>query len=469
MSTESPSRLLIEHARCIATCDDRRTRLHDASILIEGPRIAAIGPAAQIQAPPGTPRIDASRHVVIPGMVNTHHHLYQTLTRVLPEVQNAKLFDWLVGLYEVWRHLTPEAEYFGALAGLGELLLTGCTTTTDHHYLFPRGVEQGLIEEEIRAARTLGIRFQPTRGSMSRGRSQGGLPPDDVCQSPDVILRDSERLLDRFHDPAPLAMTRLALAPCSPFSVTPDLMRETARLARDRGARIHTHLAETLDENEYCLSMYGKRPVALMEEYGWLGPDVWFAHCVHLDAAEIALFARTGTGVAHCPSSNMRLASGIAPIPAMLGGGVAVGLAVDGSSSNDSSDLLGEARQALLLHRTLGGPDATTADKILAVATRGGARVLGREKEIGQLVPGMAADLVLYRMDRLPYVGAAVHDPIAALVFCGASHIADVVVVNGRVVVEQGRLLFAEEDEIVEKGNAAALALARRARGKGNG
>jgi cytosine/adenosine deaminase-related metal-dependent hydrolase len=400
--------------------------------------------------------------VVLPGFVNTHHHLYQTLTRVLPSVQNAKLFDWLVGLYDVWRGVTPEAVYAGALAGLGELLLTGCTLTTDHHYLFPRQADGALIDAEIQAARVLGIRFHPTRGSMSRGKSQGGLPPDDVCQTPDEILRDSERVIDAYHDPNPLAMTRIALAPCSPFSVTPDLMKETARLARDRKVRFHTHLAETLDENEYCLEVYGKRPVALMEEYGWLGEDVWFAHCVHLDNSEIDQFAATGTSVAHCPSSNMRLASGIAPIPQMVQRGVNVGIAVDGSSSNDSSDMLGELNKGLLLHRTLGSPDATTVDMILRLATRGGARALGWDRELGEIAPGKAADLALFRIDRLPYVGAAVHDPVAGLLLCGASHIADKVLVNGRIVVDDGRLVFAEEDAIVEQANHEARELLAR-------
>ncbi len=460
--SETAPSVLIQNARCVATCDDRMTRLHDASILVEGARIAAVGPAGSIQAPAGARRIDASNHVVVPGFVNTHHHLYQTLTRVLPEVQNAKLFDWLVGLYEVWRGITPEAVYAGALAGLGELLLTGCTLTTDHHYLFPRRSDGALIDAEIRAARALGIRFHPTRGSMSRGRSQGGLPPDDVVQSPEEILRDSERVVDAYHNPAPLAMTRIALAPCSPFSVTPELMKETARLARDRRVRLHTHLAETTDENEYCLRVYGKRPVALMEDYGWLGPDVWFAHCVHLDDAEIDLFARTGTSVAHCPTSNMRLASGIAPIPRMVSRGVNVGLAVDGSSSNDSSDMLGELNRALLVHRTLGGPDAMTADGVLRLATRGGARALGREDELGRIAPGMAADLALFRVDGIAHVGASVHDPIAGLLFCGISHIADYVIVNGRVVVEGGRLVFAEEDRIVEGANRIARELTTR-------
>lgn len=456
-SASSPVALLVRRALAVATCDDARTRLRDTSILCVGGRIAALGPEAEAQAPAGARVIDAARHVVLPGLVNTHHHLCQTLTRVVPAVQSAKLFDWLVHLYEIWRGLTAEAVHIGALVGLGELLLTGCTTTTDHHYLFPRGADPGLIDEEFRAAAALGIRFQPTRGSMSRGRSRGGLPPDDVVQTTDEILRDSARVIDRFHDPRPLAMTRVALAPCSPFSVDEALMRETARLARDRGVRLHTHLAETLDENAYCLEVYGKRPVALMEELGWLGPDVWFAHCVCLNEAEVHVFAQTRTAVAHCPASNMRLGSGIAPVPALLRAGVPVGLAVDGSASNDTSDLLGEVRLALLLHRVGGDPAAISVDDALWMATRGGAAALGRD-DIGSIEAGKAADLALFRVDRLPYAGAA-HDPIAALVLCGASHIADVVVVNGRVVVEDGRLVGVDEASLVERANAIALGL----------
>jgi 8-oxoguanine deaminase len=459
--TRPASTILLKNALAVATCDDRRTRLRDASILLRGNRIEAVGPEADAKTPRDARVIDASRHVVVPGFVNTHHHLYQTLTRVIPAVQNAKLFDWLVALYEIWREITPEAVHVGALVGLGELLLTGCTTTTDHHYLFPRAADPHLIDEEFRAAATLGIRFQPTRGSMSRGRSHGGLPPDDVVQTADEILRDSERLIDRFHDPQPFAMTRVALAPCSPFSVDETIMRETARLARDRGVRLHTHLAETRDEEEYCLQVYGKRPTALMEELGWLGPDVWFAHCVHFNEDDIRLFTETKTGVAHCPASNLRLGSGIPPVPAMIRAGVPVGLGVDGSASNDSSDMLGELRNSLLLHRALGGADATTVDDVLWMATRGGAAVLGRE-EIGSIEAGKAADLALFRVDRLAYAGA-MHDPIAALILCGDSHIADCTIVNGAVVVKDGKLVLGDEAEIVERANEIARAMIMRA------
>ncbi|MBN1476613.1 8-oxoguanine deaminase [Candidatus Sumerlaeota bacterium] len=456
--------LLIRGARAIATCDDRRTRLQGASILTDGRRIAAVGDESAMSIPEGTRVIDASRHVVVPGLVNTHHHFYQTLTRAVPEAQNSKLFDWLITHYEIWRGVTREAVHAGAMVGLGELLLTGCTTTTDHHYLFPRQADPHLIDEEFRAAATLGIRFHPTRGSMSRGKSMGGLPPDDVCQTEDEILRDSERVIDAFHDPSPLAMTRVALAPCSPFSVTEDLMRETARLARDRGVRIHTHLSETADEDAYCLETYGKRPVALMEDLGWIGDDVWFAHCVMINDDEVRLFAATGTGVAHCPASNMRLGSGIAPIPRLLAAGAPVGLGVDGSASNDSSNMLGELRLALLLHRVTGGADAIGVDDVLWMATRGGARVLGRD-DIGSIEVGKAADLALFNVDCIGHAGA-VHDPIAGLLLCGDSSIADCVVCNGETVVEEGQLVRADEGGIVEKANAIARGLVEQSRDK---
>ncbi len=460
MTRPTPS-LLIRNARAVATCDDQRTRLRDVSILIEGPRITAIGDESEMMLPEGVRVIDASRHVVLPGLVNTHHHLYQTLTRAVPAVQNAELFDWLVTLYEVWRELTPEAVHTGALVGLGELLLTGCTTTADHHYVFPRRTDPCLIDEECRAATTLGIRFHPTRGSMSRGKSSGGLPPDDVVQDEATILKDCERVIDQFHDAARFAMTRVALAPCSPFSVTEDLMRETARLARDRGVRLHTHLAETADEDAYCQKTYGKRPVALMEDLGWIGNDVWFAHCVFLNDDEVRRFAETKTGVAHCPASNMRLGSGIAPIPKLLAAGAPVGLAVDGSASNDSSNMLGELRLALLLHRVLGGAGAITVDDVLWMATRGGAQVLGRD-DIGSLEVGKAADIVLYNTDSIGLAGA-VHDPIASLLLCGDSSRADVVICNGAVVVEGGRLVAADESDLVERANTVAQMMVERA------
>jgi cytosine/adenosine deaminase-related metal-dependent hydrolase len=443
--------------------DDAGRRIADGWVLIEDRWIHSVGFAAQ------RPRefdrlLDASGKIALPGLVNTHHHLPQTLTRALPATQQAPLFRWLTELYEVWRQATPESVDVAARVGLAELLLTGCTTTTDHLYLFPRGQER-LVDREIAVARELGIRFQPTRGSMSRGRSQGGLPPDDVVQDEPAILEDCRRLVREFHDAAPGAMTRIALAPCSPFSVTDDLMRRTAELAREQGVRLHTHLAETRDEEAWCREVYGCRPAEYLRRLGWLGRDVWLAHCVHLSADEIALFGETGTGVAHCPSSNFRLGSGVAPVRAMLDAGVAVGLGVDGSASNDTSNLMAELRQALLAHRF--EPDASrwlSADEVLWMATRGGARCLGRD-DVGSLEPGKCADLVLVDTRRLSYAGAA--DPVAALVFSPWPEAADTVIVDGRVRVEGGELrgvdlpaLVAEADRLAARMREAAGASA---------
>jgi cytosine/adenosine deaminase-related metal-dependent hydrolase len=395
--------------------------------------------------------------VVLPGLVNTHHHLPQVLTRNVPRVQEAPLFRWLSELYEVWRGLDATAVEAAARVGLAELLLTGCTTTSDHLYLFPRGQER-LIDAEILAARELGIRFQPTRGSMSRGRSQGGLPPDDICQDEATILDDSRRLLREYHDPRPGAMTRIGLAPCAPFSVSDDLMRRTAELAREHGLRLHTHLAETRDEERYCLETYGCRPLEYLRRLGWLGRDVWLAHCVHLSPEEVRLLGETETGVAHCPSSNFRLGSGIAPVRAMLEAGVPVGLGVDGSASNDSSNMLAEARQALLAPRPGADPSRwLTAEVVLWMATRGGARCLGRE-DIGRLEPGKAADLILIDTRRLSYAGAG-SDILAALVFTPFPEPVDTVLVNGRIVVEGGTVVGLDVPALVERAERLSRAL----------
>src|SRR5262245_19776989 len=380
---------LVHDARLVATMDDAGTRLPGGWVLVEDGRIHSTGRGAPPDLQVGR-FIDARGKVVLPGLINTHHHLPQTLTRNVPAVQQAPLFRWLGELYEVWRGLDEEALDAAVRVGLGELLLTGCTTTTDHLYLFPRGQER-LIDVEIAAARELGIRFQPTRGSMSRGRSQGGLPPDDVVQDDEAILADCRRLIREHHDPRPGALTRIALAPCSPFSVTADLMRRTADLARAEGVRLHTHLAETRDEEDYCRQVYGCRPVEFLERVGWLGSDVWLAHGVHLSPDEVRQLGQTGTGVAHCPSSNFRLGSGIAPVRALLDAGAPVGLGVDGSASNDSSNLLAEVRQALLAHRL--DPDPArwlSAEEAFRLATRGGARCLGRD-DVGSLEAGKAA------------------------------------------------------------------------------
>ncbi len=436
----------------LATMNDAGDRLTNVNVLIDGPRIVDVGPG--IAAPEGSRIIDCSSMLMLPGLVNLHHHFYQTLQRNVPPAQNRKLFDWLTTLYDIWANLSADAIRASTRLACAELLLTGCTMTSDQMYVFPSEAGTDLIDIEVEAAAGLGIRFHPTRGSMSRGRSQGGLPPDVVVQTADEILRDSERLIDAYHDPEPFAMTRIALSPCSPFSVDADLMRETALLARDRGVLLHTHLAETEDENAYCLKEYGVRPVGLMESLDWLGDDVWFAHCVHLDESELDLLAGTGTGVSHCPTSNMRLSSGVARVPEMLERGTKVGLGVDGSASNDSSDMLGELRVCLLAHLLTWGPRAITSDEIARMATRGGAAVLGRP-EIGTIQAGMAADFALFDMSRIGYAGA-LSDPLAAIMYAGFDHRASYTVVNGEIVVEEGRLVHASEEEIAAEGNAAS-------------
>ena len=445
---------LFHDARLVAPMDDRRSRYPGGFVVVRDRAIEAVGPGPAPRLEEPHRRIDARGKVVLPGFVNTHHHLPQTLTRNVPQVQEAPLFRWLVTLYEIWRGIDADAVDAAARVGLGELLLTGCTTSTDHLYLFPRG-EQRLIDVEIAAARELGIRFQPTRGSMSRGKSQGGLPPDDVVQDEATILEDSRRLIREHHDPRPGAMTRIALAPCSPFSVTDDLMRRTADLAREHGVRLHTHMAETLDEERYCLETYGCRPVEYLRRMGWLGSDVWLAHCVHLSDAEVRLFGETGTGVAHCPSSNFRLGSGIAPVRKMLEAGVPVGLGVDGSASNDTSNMMAEARQALLAHR-LGAEPSTwiTAEEVLWMATRGGARCLGRD-DVGSLEPGKAADLILVDTRRLSYAGAG-GDILAALVFSPWPEPVDTVMVDGRIVVEGGSLVGVDVEALVARADRIA-------------
>jgi len=440
------STLLVKNAALLVTMDEERRRIEDGGLLVRDNVIEMVGPTGEL--PQEADRvIDASGMIVLPGLVNTHHHLYQTLTRALPAVQDVELFDWLRALYPIWAELTGEAVYVSALVGLAELILSGCTTTTDHLYLFPNDVS---LDDEIRAARELGIRFHPCRGSMSLGQSEGGLPPDRVVQSEDDILADCQRVIEKYHDPAPYSMCRIVLAPCSPFSVTPDLMRESAALARQHGLHLHTHVAETLDEESFCVEKFGCRPVEYMQQLGWVGPDVSYTHAIYLSQDEIELLAETGTGVAHCPSSNMRLGSGIAPIREMLDAGVKVGLAVDGSASNDSSHMLAEARMAMLLQRVRKGAGALSAQEALEMATLGGAAVLGRD-DIGSLEPGKAADFIAIDLNRLEYAGA-LHDPLAALVFCTPVSV-DLSVINGRVVVEDGRLVGVDLGEIVVRHN----------------
>jgi 8-oxoguanine deaminase len=454
-------RLLLKGIDTLVTMVDGEAPLRDVDLLIEDGRIAAIGEDLEAGAGPGPRIIDGSCRVVYPGFVNTHHHLFQTLTRNLPRVQNAELFDWLLGLYEVWRGLAPDAVEVSTRVGIAELLLSGCTTTTDHFYLFPRGAPVELLDVAVDTAAEMGARFHPTRGSMSRGRSAGGLPPDDTVQTADEILRDCERVIDKYHDPEPFSMCRVALAPCSPFSVTTDLLVRTAELARERRVLLHTHLAETRDEEAYCLERHGKRPLAYMEETGWLGEDVWYAHGIWFDDGEIARLAATGTHVAHCPASNLRLGSGICRVPQLLDAGVNVGLAVDGSASNDASSMTREMQLALLVHRVGTAVGAMPAERVLRMATRGGARLLGRE-EIGQLKPGAAADLAVFRLDRVDFAGA-MHDPASAILYCGSGVRADYTIVAGRLLVEGGRLVGIDEERLFHRANEIAARLVRQA------
>ncbi|HOW27587.1 MAG TPA: 8-oxoguanine deaminase [Elusimicrobiota bacterium] len=450
-STTDPRRnktLLIKNALLVATMDDQRRRLPNTDIYIEGPRIKQVGSRLKVTA---DRVLDARDCVVIPGMVNTHHHLYQTLTRNVPAVQSAELFDWLIHLYQIWRNITPEGVYVSAQVGLGELLLTGCTTSSDHFYLFPKGQPGDLIDREIRAAREVGMRFHPGRGSMSLGKSKGGLPPDDVVQKEDVILKDCERLVSRYHDAERFSMCQINLAPCSPFSVTAELLKESAGMARRLKLKAHTHLAETMDEERFCLERFGKRPLDYMASVDWIGRPFWYAHAVHLNDEEIKKMAETKTGAAHCPTSNLRLGSGIAPYPKMRDAGVPVGLGVDGSASNDSSDMLAEARMCLLVHRIRSGVKSTTTDSVLWTATRGGAEVLGRD-DIGSIEPGKAADIALFDLNRLDYAGAW-HDPLAAILFAGAGHRARWVLVNGEIVVDGGRLTRVDEESLTRRAN----------------
>ena len=448
---------LLQNATLLVTMDDARRRIAGGGLYIEDNVIRQVGPTAEL--PPAADRVlDAAGMVVLPGLVNCHHHLYQSLTRALPAAQDAELFDWLRTLYPVWAGLTGEAVYVSALTALSEMVLSGCTTAADHLYLYPN---DSRIDDEIRAARQVGVRFHPNRGSMSLGKSQGGLPPDSVTEDEDAILTDSQRAYEAFHDPAPYSMCRIVIAPCSPFSVTPDLMRASAAFARERGLHLHTHVAETLDEEEFCLRQFGVRPAELMRELGWVGPDVWWTHCVHLNEDEVRLMAETGTGVTHCPSSNMRLGSGIAPIRAMIDAGVNVGLGVDGSASNDSSHMLAEARQAMLLQRVRLGASALSAEEALWLATRWGAAVLGRD-DVGALAPGMAADFIGVRLDRLAFAGCQA-DPLAALVFCEPPQV-DLSVINGCVVVEDAQLRTVDLPATIAHHNRLAEELLERAR-----
>lgn len=449
--------LLLKQATLLATMDDAGSKCEDGGIYVVDNIIKQVGPTAELPQSADTV-IDARGTAVLPGLVNTHHHFFQTLTRNLPAAQNANLFTWLVTHYPIWARLTPEAIYVSSKIAMCELMLSGCTTTSDHTYIWPNGAR---LDDQIRAALEVEMRFHAARGSMSVGESQGGLPPDSVVEDEETILRDSRRVIEEYHDAERYSMLRVVLAPCSPFSVSPNLMRESAALARSYGVHSHTHLAETLDEEAYCKATFGRTPVELAEDLGWVGPDVWHAHMVHPSHEEIRRLGGTYTGVAHCPSSNMRLASGIAPIRRLLDAGARVGLGVDGSASNDGSHLLAEARMAMLLQRVGGSdPAALTATQALYLATRGGASVLGRD-DIGYLAPGMAADFVGYRLDTLSMAGGAVHDPLAALVFCQPPNV-DLSVINGKVRVQDGMIVGVELPPLVERHNAIARALINR-------
>ncbi len=437
--------------------DDADTRIHDGSIYIEDNVIRQIGESETLTLDhPADVTVDASEMVVLPGLINTHHHFYQTLTRNLPAAQNADLFTWLRVHYPIWAGMTPEAIAVSTQVAIAELMLSGCTTSSDHTYLWPNGAR---LDDQIAAAREMGFRFHAARGSMSVGESQGGLPPDRVVEDEDAILRDSQRLIEEYHDADRYSMLRVVLAPCSPFSVSPDLMRESIAIARAYGVHCHTHLAETRDEATYCAETFHRTPVELAEDLGWVGADVWHAHMVHPSDDEVTRLGATYTGVAHCPTSNMRLASGIAPLGALRRAGARIGLGVDGSASNDGSHLLAEARQALLLHRVMGDPAAITAHEALWLATRGGAAVLGRD-DIGMLAPGMAADIIGYRVDTLGLAGGAIHDPLAALVFCQPPNV-DLSVINGRVRVRDGQLLDLDQQALIARHNTIAQALVR--------
>lgn len=445
---------LLASAPVIASMDPAVGDIADGAIFCRDGVIEQIGPASSL------PRIadevlDLRHHIVIPGLVNTHHHLFQNLTRAVPAAQDAALFGWLQALFPIWSRMGPEHIYVSALVGLAEMALTGCTTSSDHLYMFPNG---GRLDDEIRAAQDIGLRFHAARGSMSIGESQGGLPPDYLVEAEDAIIDDTIRVLTQHHDPARYAMLRIVVAPCSPFTVSRELMRDSALLARAHNVSLHTHTAENAEDIAYSQEKFGMRPGDYAQAVGWVGPDVWHAHCVELDDAEIALFGRTGTGVAHCPCSNMRLASGIAPVRRMLAAGVPVGLGVDGSASNDSGHLLNEVRQAMLVQRLREGPAGMTARTALEIATRGGARVLGRD-DIGRLAPGMAADFAAFRLDTIDMSGAAEWDPVAALVLCGP-HKASCTVVNGRIIVRDGELASLDLAPVLARHAALARALA---------
>jgi cytosine/adenosine deaminase-related metal-dependent hydrolase len=446
--------LLVKNADVLVTMDGERREIRGGGLLAEGNRIVAVGPSNELPAT-ADEVIDLVGHVLLPGLVNTHHHMFQSLTRAVPAAQDGDLFAWLSALYPIWSGLTPEMIRVSTLTAMAELILSGCTTSSDHLYLFPNGCR---LDDSLESAAAIGMRFHATRGAMSVGQSKGGLPPDVLVEPEGVILSDAQRLIDTYHDAGRFAMQRIAVAPCSPFSVSRDLMRETAALARSAGVSLHTHLAENDDDVAYSREKFGCTPAEYAEALGWVGKDVWHAHCVKIDEAGIGLFARTGTGVAHCPCSNMRLGSGIPPVCRMVRQGVPVGLGVDGSASNDAGHMLGEARQAMLLQRVGFGPAAMTARGALELATIGGARVLNRD-DIGSLAPGQAADFVAFDIRGINFAGAG-HDPVAALVFCAPATVSWSVI-NGRVIVRDGHLAPIDLPVVLERHNRLARELCR--------
>ena len=444
--------LLIKNADLLCTMEPSESAPFGAEISDSGlfARNGVIEQVGKTISLPGTADqiIDMRGHVVVPGMVNTHHHMFQNLTRAVPAAQNAPLFGWLQTLYPIWSRIGPEHIYWSTALALAELALSGCTTSSDHLYLYPNGTR---LDDSLAAAADIGLRFHATRGSMSIGESKGGLPPDSLTEEEPTILSDCQRVIETFHDKKRFAMQRIAIAPCSPFSVSMDLMRESARMARSYGVGLHTHLAENSEDIEYSLANFGMRPGDFIEAVEWTGPDVWHAHCVQLDSTEIQLFASTGTGIAHCPCSNMRLASGIAPVRKMLDAGVNIGLGVDGSASNDSGHMLSEARQAMLLQRVMKGGDAMTARETLSMATRGGAAVLGRD-DIGVLAPGYAADIAAFNTRGIDFAGAQ-WDILAGLIFCASGN-SNYTIVNGKVIVDQGMLTTMNMTKLLERHNA---------------
>ncbi|MEM7336681.1 MAG: 8-oxoguanine deaminase [Chloroflexota bacterium] len=449
--------LLVKNTAVTVTMDNARREIVNGGLYIKDNQILQAAPTSDLPETADTV-LDLKDHIVLPGLINTHHHMYQTLTRAL--AMEMDLFSWLKALYPIWGNLTNEAIYTSTQTALSELVLSGCTTSSDHLYVFPDGCR---LDSQIEAATDIGVRFHAARGSMSLGESKGGLPPDSVTEDEAFILKDSQRLIESYHDSSRFAMMRVVLAPCSPFSVTPDLMRQSAELARSYGVRLHTHLAETIEEEAFCIETFGARPVDYIQSLGWTGNDVWHAHCVHMSQSEIDLFGQTKTGVAHCPSSNMLLASGIAPVVAWREANVPVGLGVDGSASNDGNDLLGEVRQAMLLQKVApdrylseapggrggfaGDAKSMTARQALEIATRGGAEVLGRD-DIGHLAPGMAADFIAINLNQLAYAGA--HDPVAAVLYCQPRTV-DYAVINGRIVVNQGQITTIDVPNLVQK------------------